>query len=77
MPYSQYGHLASISTVNQVWRETEKFDVILKPAEGITWVSVPVSKHDIALMDIALLAFNKKGSSIINKCHIYLQILSL
>jgi len=66
IPYSQYGHLASIYMVNQIWRETEPYDVILKPTEGIAWVPTPLHKHDPTLMDIATSVFNKKGSAIIN-----------
>jgi len=77
IPYSQYGHLASISMVNQIWRETKPYDVILKPTKGIVWVPTPLHKHDIALMDIATSVFNKKGSTIINKCRAYLHLFSL
>jgi hypothetical protein len=42
----------------------------------ISWVSDPITSFDKSLMTIAVSKYNKKGSYIINKCRIYLQVIS-
>jgi hypothetical protein len=77
MPYVTFGHLASLSMCHQLWWETEPFGVMLRPMEGITWTPCPLSPNDLSIMSVATTVYNKKGSAMINKCRLYLRVISL
>jgi hypothetical protein len=71
----RYGHLATSSFCTQSWQETEqRHGVTLRPAKKATWVPTPMASNDIPLMEIATTRYNKKGSCMINRCRLYLQI---
>jgi hypothetical protein len=53
------------------------FDVFLRPAKDITWIPQPLGTNDIALMEIVTSKYDKKGSLMINRCRLYLRIISL
>jgi len=76
-PYHQFGHLATISMVAQIWRETEPLGIHLKPPSNATWIPDPLHPCDLSIMDLATSIYDKKGSTIINRCRIYLQIISI
>jgi len=76
-PYHQFGHLATISMVAQIWRKTEPLGLHLKPSNNVTWVPAPLHPCDFSIMDLATSIYDKKGSTIINQCRIYLQIISI
>jgi hypothetical protein len=77
IPYECYGHLATEVTCVQLWRETEPYGLQLRCAPTVSWVPDPITSFDKSLMNIAVSKYNKKGSYIINKCRIYLQVLSV
>jgi hypothetical protein len=76
-PFSQYGHLATITFCVQIWRETEPNDVFLQSSSDATWVPEPLGKNDTPIMDIATSVYDNKGSLMINRCRLYLQVISL
>jgi len=73
--YAMFGHLATMVACVQIWRDTEPFGLHLRPAQGISWTPNPLAPNDQSLMEIAILQYNKKGSYIINRCRIYLQVI--
>jgi hypothetical protein len=77
LPFNQYDHLATKSLCKQIWGETEPSGITVRPAPTITWVPCPLSQQDIALMDLATNNYNSKGSTMINKCRIHLQAISM
>jgi len=77
IPYDTFGHLASLSTCRQLWRETEPFGVTLRPMDGITWTPRPLSSNDLTIMTLATSVYSKRGSAIINRCHLYLRVISV
>jgi len=76
-PYSQFGHLATISFAVQIWSECEPFGIKLQADRSTVWTPAPVLTNAIFIMDIATKYYNKKGSNMINRCRLFLQILSL
>ncbi len=77
IPFAIYGHLATQSMAVQIWQEMSPYGIQLRPADGITWLPTPLKSTDPSLMEIAVRMYNKKGSAIINRCRIYLQLVSL
>jgi len=74
---SDYGHLVTSSFVAQLWYEMEPHGVTLEPANGCIWTPDPIMDSNIPLMELAITRFNKKGSAMINRCHIFLQVISV
>jgi hypothetical protein len=50
---------------------------VTKVAAGEAWVSHSIYEGDTSLMEIATTIYNKKGSLMINRCRMYLYIISL
>jgi len=42
-----------------------------------TWTPNPLTPEDIPIMELAVEHYNKKGSSMINCCRVYLQVISI
>lgn len=76
LPFDTYGQLATSITCFQFWHDTEPFGLHLCSAPNITLTPNPISLHNRSLMEIAVWIYDYKGSSIINRCHIYLQVIS-
>ncbi len=76
LPYNLYGHLPMIVACVQIWRDTEPYGLHLRPAAHITWTPAPLSSNDLSLRDIAIWKYNKRGSSMINRCRLYTYKLS-
>jgi hypothetical protein len=49
----------------------------MRPAHQTTWPPSPITSNDVALMDIATAHYDKKGSYIINRCQLFLQVISI
>jgi len=73
--YNEYGHLVFPSYCVQIWQEMEPQGIIIRPAEGLTWIPQPLCHQDKVLMDIVVTVYNKKGSACINRCRQYLQVI--
>lgn len=77
IPFNWYGHLATQSFCVQIWRKNEPFGLQVHPSSNSTWIPSPTSPGDRALMEFATLSYNMKGSSMKNRCRIYLQLFSV
>ncbi len=77
IPFYRYGHLATQSFCVQIWRKNEPFGLQVHPSSNSTWIPSPTSPGDRALMEFATLSYNMKGSSMKNRCRIYLQLFSV
>jgi hypothetical protein len=77
MPYAQYSHLASKTFCVQLWRETEPKGLILQPSEDATWTPPLLSNIEKSLMEIATNHFSESHSFMINRCTLYLLVISL
>lgn len=74
-PFKIFGHIATLSFMVQLWRETEPFGLTLKPAHNISWVPHPLFQGDKPITELAAQAYNARGSLMINQCRIFLQII--
>jgi len=61
----------------QIWQETQPKNLILIPSPDITWAPTPLGYHEIPIMELATQVYNKQGSKMIHRCHLYLQVLSI
>jgi len=77
LPFDDYGHLPSIASCVQLWSEIQPNGLILQPLCSHSWTPAPLGNGEIAIMQIAVAHYNKKGSAIINKCRPFLQVFSL
>lgn len=77
LDFSTYGHLATRSMAVQIWQEISPHGIQIHLADGITWSPIPMNSNEPSLMEIAVQVYNKKGSAIINRCRIYLQVVSI
>jgi hypothetical protein len=77
LPHSFYGHLVTDITCVQLWSDTATFGLHLRPADNITWGPSLIHPNDRSIMEIATSVYDKKGSAIINRCCIYLQLISM
>jgi hypothetical protein len=75
--FQTYGHLSTITFLVQIWKETEPFGLTLRPAPNATWIPPPLFSGNKAIIDLATKAYNTRGSLMINRCRIYLQIISI
>jgi hypothetical protein len=76
LPHSCYGHLVTDVTCVQIRSDTEPFGLHLRPAQNITWLPSLIHPNDKSITEITTGVYDKKGSSIINRCRIYLHLLS-
>ncbi len=76
-PYSSYGHLATPTQGTQIWLETEPAGLTLRASPDQHWVPNSSRINDFPLMELAVHSYNQGGSNIINKCCLYLQVISL
>jgi hypothetical protein len=74
--FVEYGHLPTPTYCVQLWNELEPNAVHLIPASGVTWCPKPLMHNDVPIMEFAIKAYNKRGSKIINRCRMFLQIIS-
>ncbi len=63
--------------VKTIWGETEPNNIQLHAATNITWTPAPLGVGDSALMETATQHYQRKGSMMINRCRLYLQIFSI
>jgi len=77
LPYSQYSYLTTITRGVQIWSETEPFGLVLRPSKSSTWIPTPAASNDQSLMEIIVNAYNSSLSYMINRCQMYLNIVSL
>lgn len=75
--FGLYSHLVTHSYCVKMWGELEPQGITLRPSFQSTWTPDPLSNSDIALMEIAVKTYSKKGSSIINRCRMFLQVISI
>jgi hypothetical protein len=61
----------------QIWSDTEPFGLVLHLSPPTIWLPSSLGIDDIPLMDIATKAYNSKGSAFINRCQLFLQVISL
>jgi hypothetical protein len=76
-PHELYGHLATKTLMKQIWKETETNGLLLQSADKIAWTPQLQGNSDHAIMDIAMKVYFKKMSSKINRCRLYLQVITL
>lgn len=72
-----HGHLVSPSFCVQLWSELEPKDILLKPATNSTWRPYPLFPGDKSVMEVALQHYNPTQSSMIDRCHVFLQVISI
>jgi hypothetical protein len=60
--YSQYHHLTTITICIQIWRETEPFGLVLRPAKSKTWLPTPAALNDRPLMELAVSSYESSLS---------------
>jgi len=75
--FGLYSHLVTHSYCVKIWGELELQGITLRPSFQSTWTPDPLSNSDIALMEIVVKTYSKKGSSIINRCRMFLQVISI
>jgi len=75
--YLRCGHLTTTSIGIQIWSELEPLGIHLCPAQNIIWTPPPLAKGDTPIMEIATKVYDKKGSLMINRCRMFLNIISL
>jgi hypothetical protein len=49
----------------------------MHPASQITWTPDPLSRVDISLMELAIVNCDKRGSLMLNRCSMYIQVISV
>jgi len=72
-----YGHLPTITYCVQLLYELEPKGINLVPASGMTWLPQQLLSFDCPITEIAVTAYNKKGSKMINRCRMFLQVISV
>jgi hypothetical protein len=75
--FERYRSLATQSMCVQIWRETQPLGVQIRHAEQVTWLPEPMAKDDICIMELATRYYNNEGAYIINRCRLYLQLISI
>ena len=77
IPFDKYGHLPTPTYCVQLWHELEPYGAHLVPASNVTWCLTTISSNDLPLMEVAVHAYNRKGSKMINHCRMFLQLISI
>ena len=77
LPFELIGHLAADSFCVQLWSELEPKGLILQSAIGCTWTPAPLCEGDIPLNLLAIQHYDSHGSSIINRCRMFLHLISI
>jgi hypothetical protein len=77
LSFKSHGHLVNTSYCVQLWSELEPKGIILRPCQSLYWTPTCLFPSDKAIMDIAVEHYNTKGSAMINKCRLFLQIVSI
>jgi hypothetical protein len=75
--FIQYGHLATTTFLVKIWSESEPHGIKLHASKDVTWTPSPLSSSDLSIMEMATQKYNKKGSAMINRCRLYLRIISI
>jgi len=75
--FQTYSHLASPSFCVQIWGELEDLGLSLRPSSNSTWTPEPLCSSDQPIMRLACKLFSKKGSAKINRCRMFLKIISI
>jgi len=75
--FHRFGHLATKTFVVQIWGECEPNGIELCASPEVTWTPLPLSSADISIMDIATMKYDRRGSMMINRCHLYLHLISI
>jgi hypothetical protein len=75
--FQTYSHLASPSFCVQILGELEDLGLSLCPSITSTWTPEPLCSSDQPIMRLACKVFSKKGSAKINRCRMYLQLISI
>jgi hypothetical protein len=77
LKFQRFGPLATLMYCIKIWKETQLHGVHLRPATGETWLPTPLSHEDISIMELATGSYNSKGAYLINRCRLYLQVISI
>jgi hypothetical protein len=75
--YHSYGHLGSLTLGTQIWRETEPLGITLRATPSATWTPSAVGVGDIPIMELAIQVYNSRGTIMINRCRLYLNVISI
>jgi hypothetical protein len=75
--YESYGFLATLTLGTQIWQETEPNGIRLQAAPSAIWTPSPQGVHDLPIIELAKQVYNKKGVIMINRCRLYLNIISI
>jgi hypothetical protein len=71
-----HGHFVSQSLCVQLWSELEPAGIILKPSINSIWIPHPLASGETPLLDIAFRHFDCAQTAMINRCRIFLQVIS-
>lgn len=75
--YETYGFLITNTLIKCIWAETEPFGITLRSHKNSSWVPQLQGAQDIAIMEIATKNYNNHNCTIINRCRLYLKVLTL
>lgn len=75
-PFHIYGHYMTTSLAKCLWEETEPKGLTLRPAEGEAWTPQQQGPLDFPLMELITKHYNKKETGMLNRYHLYLQVVS-
>jgi hypothetical protein len=75
--FYEEGMLATMKFVVKIWSESEPHGIELYASKDVTWTPSPLSSSDLSIMETATQKNNKKRSTMINQCHLYLRIISI
>lgn len=75
--YAVHGYLATTTLSTCLWVETEPFSLCIQGSSTAHWCSSRQGTQDMAIMEYATTHFSAEDSFKINRCRIYLQVVTL
>lgn len=75
--FDHYSHLSTHSLIKCLWAETEPYGLTIKNHSSISWIPQLQGNNDMAIRVLATRHFSPMNSGKINKCRIYLQVLTI
>jgi hypothetical protein len=76
-PFNTYGDFSTTTLGKQIWAETEPYGITLQAAPDAIWTPSPLGENDLPIITLAHQVYNKKGATIINRCRLYLNVISM
>jgi len=75
--FVRYGHLATMMFAVKIWSESEPYGIKLRASTDVTGTPSPFSSSDLSIMEMATQKYDKRRSTMINQCCLYLRIISI